>query len=113
MRKKLLGIGLLLLLVYSSWAQSKPSGCEKVPEYSKLKAALQSAVKEGKTSNSGLGNNQWAVVVNRDGVVCDVVFSGPNRGSQWPGSRIIAAEKASTTNALSLDNFALSTANLY
>jgi len=42
-----------------------------------------------------------------------VVFSGPDRGAQWPGSRVIAAEKASTTNALSTPDFALSTANLY
>jgi uncharacterized protein GlcG (DUF336 family) len=95
-------------------AQQKGApGCEKLPDYAKLKAALQSAVKEGKTANSGLGNNQWAVTVNRDGIVCAVVFSGPDRGSQWPGSRFIAAEKANTANALSLDNFALSTANLY
>jgi uncharacterized protein GlcG (DUF336 family) len=45
--------------------------------------------------------------------VCAVVFSGPDRGAQWPGSRAIAAEKASTANALSKPDFALSTANLY
>src|SRR3954453_383018 len=107
----------LAMTIFSSavWAQQGKSisGFEKVPDHGKLKAALQAAVKEGKASNSGLGNNEWAVVVNRDGVVCAVVFSGPDRGSQWPGSRIIAAEKAHTANALSLDNFALSTANLY
>src|SRR4051812_10868468 len=105
---------LCCLLTLTTLAQQKGApGCEKLPGYAKLKAALQSAVKEGKTANSGLGNNQWAVTVNRDGVVCAVVFSGPDRGSQWPGSRFIAAEKANTANALSLDNFALSTANLY
>src|SRR4051812_31693213 len=85
--------------------QTKPTaGCDKVPDYGKLKAALQSAVKEGKAANSGLGNQEWAVVVNRDGLVCSVVFSGPDRDAQWPGSRIIAAEKAHTANALSVDN---------
>jgi uncharacterized protein GlcG (DUF336 family) len=104
----------IALLACFAAAQTKPAaGCEKLPDYNKLKTALQAAVKEGKTSNSGLGNQQWAVVVNRDGIVCLVVFSGPDRGAQWPGSRIIAAEKAHTANALSLDNFALSTANLY
>jgi uncharacterized protein GlcG (DUF336 family) len=104
----------LAMVVGASAQQSRGvSGCEKVPDYGKLKAALQSAVKEGKTANSGMGNNQWAVVVNRDGIVCQVVFSGPDRGAQWPGSRLIAAEKAHTANALSVDNFALSTANLY
>lgn len=55
----------------------------------------------------------WATVVNRDGVVCVVTFSGADRGSQWPGSRVISAQKANTANAFSLTGFALSTANLY
>lgn len=105
----------VLASIASTFAQPpKPTaGCDKVPDYGKLKAALQAVVKEGKTANSGMGNNEWAVTVNRDGLVCAVVFSGPDRGAQWPGSRIIAAEKAHTANALSVDNFALSTANLY
>jgi uncharacterized protein GlcG (DUF336 family) len=32
---------------------------------------------------------------------------------QWPGSRVISAQKANTANAFSLDGFALSTANLW
>src|SRR3954464_1407215 len=94
----------------------KPStgtDCSALPDYGKLKQALTGVIKEGKEANTGLGNQSWAVVVNRDGVVCAVTFSGPDRGAQWPGSRIIAAEKANTANALSLDNFALSPANLY
>jgi len=46
-------------------------------------------------------------------VVCAVAFSGADRGSQWPGSRVISAQKANTANAFSLDGLALSTANLY
>ncbi|HWR15928.1 MAG TPA: heme-binding protein [Terriglobales bacterium] len=104
----------VFLLAVSAWGQQKPAaGCEKIPDHEKLKAALQQVVKEGKAANSGMGNQEWATVVNRDGVVCAVVFSGPDRGSQWPGSRLISAEKANTANALSVDNFALSTANLY
>jgi uncharacterized protein GlcG (DUF336 family) len=87
--------------------------CSKLPDYSKLKVALTSAVKEGKGANSGLGNQEWAAVVNRDGIVCAVAFSGPNRGAEWPGSRLIAAEKASTANAFSTNDFAISTGNLY
>src|SRR5206468_7071073 len=61
----------------------------------------------------------------RDGIVCAVAFSGINRGAQWPGSRVISAQKANTANAFSLDGsslsggsgqangLALSTANLY
>src|SRR6201982_147032 len=32
---------------------------------------------------------------------------------QWPGSRVISAQKANTANAFSLPHLALSTANLY
>jgi uncharacterized protein GlcG (DUF336 family) len=55
----------------------------------------------------------WGTVVNRDGVVCAVAFTGNNRGDQWPGSRLISAQKANTANAFSLPNLALSTANLF
>src|SRR5262245_19442084 len=55
----------------------------------------------------------WATIVDRDGVVGAVAFSGNNRGDQWPGSRVISAQKANTANAFSLPKFALSTANLY
>jgi uncharacterized protein GlcG (DUF336 family) len=55
----------------------------------------------------------WGTVVNRDGIVCAVAFTGDNRGAQWPGSRVISAQKANTANAFSLPGLALSTANLY
>src|SRR5437764_7496666 len=86
---------LLPLLSATVLAQSPPptAGCDKVPDQGKLRAALQAVVKEGKAANSGLGNQEWAVVVNRDGIVCAVAFSGPDRGDEWPGSRVIAAEK--------------------
>src|SRR3954449_3770881 len=90
-----------------------PQDCSKVPDHNKLKAALTSAVKEGKGANGGLGNQEWGTVVNRDGVVCAVVFTGPNRGAEWPGSRLISAEKANTANAFSTDNFALSSGNIF
>jgi uncharacterized protein GlcG (DUF336 family) len=107
-------VTVMLITASLAVAQTKsPSDCSQIPDFNKLKAALQSAVKEGKAANSGLGNQEWAAVVNRDGIVCAVVFSGPDRNAEWPGSRVIAAEKASTANALSSPNFALSTANLY
>jgi uncharacterized protein GlcG (DUF336 family) len=55
----------------------------------------------------------WGTIVNRDGVVCAVAFTGSDRGDQWPGSRVISAQKANTANAFSLPGLALSTANLY
>ena len=63
--------------------------------------------------SSGLNNHYWAVVVNREGIVCAVAFSGPDRDSQWLLSRQIAAAKAFTANGLSLDGAPLSTAQLY
>lgn len=84
--------------------------CGDLPNWSQLKAALVAAVA---AETSGLDFQMWATLVDRDGVVCAVAFSGPNRGSQWPGSRVISAQKANTANAFSLDGLALSTANLY
>ncbi|MCZ2150911.1 MAG: heme-binding protein [Bryobacterales bacterium] len=90
------------------------NACQDLPGYSALKTALKSvAPAAGNAANGGLNNNMWAAVVNRDGVVCAVAFTGANRGAQWPGSRVIAAQKANTANAFSLPGFALSTANLY
>ena len=85
-------------------------GCATLPRHAALKAAPVDAVA---TESSGLDFNMWATVVNRDGVVCAVAFSGGDRGAQWPGSRAIAAQKANTANAFSLDDLALSTANLF
>jgi uncharacterized protein GlcG (DUF336 family) len=105
-------IALILVSSSSLLAQASP-GCGELPDHSKLQSTLQSIIKQGQNANTGLGNQEWAAIVNRDGIVCAVVFSGPNRGVQWPGSRAIAAEKANTANALSGPDFALSTANLY
>ena len=54
----------------------------------------------------------WATIVDRDGEVCLVTRSAI-LGNQWPGSRVISAQKANTANAFSLPSFALSTANLW
>lgn len=55
----------------------------------------------------------WGTVVDRNGVVVAIAYTGERLGDQWPGSRIISAQKANAANSLSLDSFALSTANLY
>lgn len=81
-----------------------------LPTHASIKEALKSIVGE---VNGGFGLNMWATVVDRDGVVKVVVFSGKDRGDQWPGSRIISAQKANTANAFSLPGLALSTANLF
>jgi uncharacterized protein GlcG (DUF336 family) len=86
------------------------SGCKDLPSFGALRSALDAAQAQ---ANGGFGLQMWATVVNRDGVVCAVAFSGHDRGDQWPGSRVISAQKANTANAFSLPGLALSTANLY
>jgi uncharacterized protein GlcG (DUF336 family) len=86
------------------------NACKDLPSHADLKAALTAA--QGQP-NGGFGLEMWASVVNRDGVVCAVAFSGSSRGDQWPGSRVISAQKANTANAFSLPGLALSTANIY
>ena len=84
--------------------------CAGLPSHSALRSALTSARHQ---QNGGFNLDMWATVVNRDGVVCGVAFTGSDRGDQWPGSRVISAQKANTANAFSLPNLALSTANLF
>ena len=98
------------------------SSCSGLPSHSQLRSALIAAVA---AETSGLNNHMWATLVNREGVVCAVAFSGVNAAAQWPGSRVISAQKANTATAFSLDSssfsngsgqasgLALSTANLY
>ena len=82
-----------------------------LPTHTQLQAALKAVV--AAHGNAGFGLNMWATIVNRDGEVTAIAFSGQDRGDQWPGSRVISAQKANTANAFSLPNLALSTANLY
>jgi uncharacterized protein GlcG (DUF336 family) len=81
-----------------------------LPSHAALREALIAAQQ---TDNGGLGFHMWATVVDRNGVVVAVCYSGERESDQWPGSRIISASKANTANAFSLDTSALSTANLY
>lgn len=84
--------------------------CKGLPGHSALRTALTAARQQ---MNGGFNLDMWATVVNRDGVVCAVAFTGSDRGDQWPGSRVISAQKANTANAFSLPALALSTANLF
>lgn len=95
-------------------------GCYGLPNFQTLKTALTQAVA---TETSGLNFHMWGTIVDRNGIVCAVAFSGSAVGSQWLGSRVISAQKANTANDFSLDAsaasngsggaLALSTANLY
>jgi uncharacterized protein GlcG (DUF336 family) len=85
--------------------------CAGLPDNARLARALKLVVHGDK--NGGSGNEMWGGVVNRDGVVCSIAFSGNDRGAQFPGSRVIAAAKANTANAFSLPKNATSSGNLY
>ena len=98
------------LVANSAAAGPKPKS-DSLPSHAELSAALKAVVTGG--ANAGFGLNMWATIVNRDGEVIVVAFSGTDRGDQWPGSRAISAQKANTANAFSLPHLALSTANLY
>src|SRR5262245_41201625 len=109
--------GLLVASQESTVAKAvaeKPAGKHhqgSLPTHEELQAALAQVVQDA--GNGGLGLNMWGTIVNRDGVVVAVAFTGGNRGDQWPGSRVISAQKANTANAFSLPGLALSTANLF
>jgi uncharacterized protein GlcG (DUF336 family) len=111
----LLAVIVILVMVVPLASAATPSAasdndCSQVPTYADLKAALTTA---RNASNGGFNLDMWGTIVNRDGVVCAVAFTGADRGAQWPGSRVIAAQKANTANAFSLPGLALSTANLW
>jgi len=79
-----------------------------------LSEALSSSVTSGGAStNGGFDLEMWGTVVDRDGRVCAVAFTGGDRGDQWPGSRVISSQKANTANSFSLPGLVLSTANLW
>ncbi|MGB9149737.1 MAG: heme-binding protein [Burkholderiales bacterium] len=104
-------IGSTGLVFTSTQALAQSDGhCGQVPNHVALQSALFTARNQ---ANGGFNLDMWGTIVNRDGVVCAVAFTGTARGDQWPGSRVISAQKANTANAFSLPRLALSTANLY
>src|SRR5215467_13815596 len=78
---------------------SAAANCRDLPSWSELRSALIKAVADEK---SGLDFDMWGTIVDRDGTVCAVAFSGHSFKDQWLGSRVISAQKANTANASSL-----------
>jgi len=117
---KRLMLSSLVGLGFCSAAGTAFAECDDLPSWSELRAALVQAVQD---ESSGLDFNMWGTIVDRDGAVCAVAFSGGNFTDQWLGSRVISAQKANTANDFSLSSplpskvfpngLALSTANLY
>jgi uncharacterized protein GlcG (DUF336 family) len=105
-----MGVVLLLAAGTARADDDRSSACRDLPSQAALRAQLEAARAQ---PNGGFNLEMWATVVNRDGIVCAVAFTGNNRGDQWPGSRVISAQKANTANAFSLPTLALSTADLF
>lgn len=108
--------GLSIIYLGVVQAQTAQADCRDLPSHADLRETLKAVVHGG--GNGGLGNEMWGTIVDRDGIVCAVAFTGDDRGDQWPGSRVISAQKANTANAFSLPGDAgfggaLSSGNLY
>jgi hypothetical protein len=68
-----------LSLVANAGVARAAGPCDDLPNYAALKAALVAARNQ---ANGGFDLDMWATVVNRDGVVCAVAFTGGNRGDR-------------------------------
>jgi uncharacterized protein GlcG (DUF336 family) len=105
-----IALGMVSTVAYADDDTPEAANCSNLPTQGALKKELTTARSQ---ANGGFNLDMWGAIVNRDGIVCAVAFTGADRGSEWPGSRIIAAQKAYTANAFSLPGLSLSTANLY
>lgn len=94
MKKTILNLALMGSLAVASniaFADSANSNCSALPDYAALKSALSTA-QNG--SNGGFGLEMWGTIVDRDGVVCAVAFTGDERGAQWPGKSCHISSKS-------------------
>jgi uncharacterized protein GlcG (DUF336 family) len=105
-----LASGAAIALGMAAMSPANAWDCSQLPSHYALRMALDAAQK---ADNGGFGLEMWGAMVDRDGEVCAIAYTGSDRGAQWPGSRMIAAQKAYTANAFSLPGLALATANLY
>ena len=71
-----------------------------LPTCRRLRAVLREAQR---SDNGGLGFHMWGTIVDRNGLVLAIAYTGEHLGDQWPSSRIISAQKANAANGLSLD----------
>jgi uncharacterized protein GlcG (DUF336 family) len=81
-----------------------------VATFQQLTDALKAARNE---PNGGFNLDMWGTVVDTQGLVVAVTFTGARTGDQWYNSRVISAQKANTAMGFSLPGLALSSANLY
>src|SRR5437667_10527377 len=72
--------------------------CAGLPSHGALKNALTLA---RNPPNGGFNLDMWATIVIREGLVCAVACTGSDRGPRWPGSRVLSAQEATSSNAAS------------
>ena len=98
------------LMATTATAQQERSACQGLPSHQELRDALTAAQGQpnGGFNSGDVGDGRRS---RRRRLRRRVQRSV--RGDQWPGSRVISAQKANTANAFSLPGLALSTANLY
>jgi hypothetical protein len=87
-------------IVAATAANGQTNGCSALPSGTQLKKALIAA---RAAENSGLNAQQWATVVDRNGIVCAVAYTGLDATTQAGFARISSAMKANTANAFSFD----------
>jgi hypothetical protein len=102
--------------------QAQSNGCASLPDVTQLKQAVIAA---RAAESSGLNAQEWVTVVDRNGIVCAVTFTGNDATTQMGIGRISSAMRANAGNAFAFDSssssngagfsggLALSTANLY
>lgn len=100
----------VVLALMAPGSADAANNCAALPDHQSLTRALKAAQA---TANGGFNHHVWGTIVDRDGIVCAIAYTGETRDAQWPGSRVLSAQKASTANAFSIERMALSTANLY
>ncbi len=106
--------GVLMLGAAACSDGSKVASVPAAPHLLVSPASLKAALTAARNSaNGGFDLDMWATIVDRTGTVVAIAYTGALEGDQWPGSRVISAQKANTANDFSLPHLALSTANLY
>ena len=122
MKTRTLSIVAAATFLSATGASAQSDGCANLPDQAQLRKALIAA---RTAENSGLNAQQWAAIVDRDGVVCALAFTGNDRNAQMGIGRISSAMRANTANSFAYDSssssngkgfpggLALSTANLF
>lgn len=112
--KRLIGTACMAVMALLLCAVSPVAAAERtqLPTHRELTAALDAVCKAG-VNNGAIFSpaHMWAAVVDRIGRV--VAVTKTTGADPWPGSRVIAMQKANAANAFSNRNLALSTANLH